>query len=234
MSVPVISFIGWSGSGKTTFLEKLIPLLRAEGLRVAVIKHDGHDFQMDTPGKDTWRFTQAGAEAVAIANTRHAAALDSRPGDFDELCRRVGSVDLILAEGWTDLPLPQIEVFRTRDTLRCPDTGRLLALITDRETDLPVPVYALDDYAGVCRCILDYCAAQDACWLPYARLHAGQAPAAPAVQLTVDGRQVPLLPFVQQMLAGALRGMVAELKDTGYTAGASLTLTLTGEDGQNG
>ena len=156
MSAPVISFIGWSGSGKTTFIEKLIPVLRRRGLRLAVIKHDGHDFQMDREGKDTYRFTAAGAECVAIANSSHAAIIDSRPLGFEELCGRVGSVDLVIAEGWTELPYPQIEVLRGQDTLRCLHRDRLLAVITDRCPSLSLPLFGLEDTEAVADFICEY------------------------------------------------------------------------------
>lgn len=66
--VPIITFVGKSGTGKTTLLEQLIPMLKARGLRLAVLKHDAHHFEMDKPGKDTYRFTAAGADVVTISN----------------------------------------------------------------------------------------------------------------------------------------------------------------------
>ena len=73
MGLPVLTFTAYSNTGKTTYLEKLIPCLKAEGLRTAVIKHDGHDFRADTEGKDSWRFARAGAEVVAVASREKAA-----------------------------------------------------------------------------------------------------------------------------------------------------------------
>ena len=70
MGIPVLTFTAYSNTGKTTYLEKLIPCLKSAGLRIAVIKHDAHDFQADIEGKDSWRFAQAGADIVAVASKR--------------------------------------------------------------------------------------------------------------------------------------------------------------------
>lgn len=154
MDIPIVSFIGWSGSGKTTFIEKLIPVFLGRGLRVAVLKSDGHEFQMDREGKDTFRFTSAGAELVAIANSRRAAVLENRAISFERLLSHIGDVDIILAEGWYTQPLPRIEVFRGHDTLRCDDPENLMAVITDREINPGVPVFGLEDIIPVADFIL--------------------------------------------------------------------------------
>ena len=74
--VPIITFVGKSGTGKTTLLEQLIPMLKARGLRLAVLKHDAHHFEMDKPGKDTYRFTAAGADVVTISNAEKFAMIE--------------------------------------------------------------------------------------------------------------------------------------------------------------
>ena len=154
MHTPVISFIGWHNAGKTTLVERLIPLLREKGLRVGVLKSDGHDFQMDREGKDTWRFTQAGAEAVAIANARHAAVLYNEPVSFQTLCERLSGVDLIISEGWNVPGVPQIEVLRGRTDLRCEDAERLLAVVTDEDVPLSARRIPLDAIAEVAELVL--------------------------------------------------------------------------------
>lgn len=155
MDIPVISFIGWSGAGKTTFIEKLIPVLRARGLRVAVLKSDGHDFQMDREGKDTFRFSTAGAECVAISNSRHAAILENRPLSFDELYARVKNVDIILAEGWYSQPLPRVEVVRGGSALRCADPENLWAVITDEPRSFDVPVFGPEEIPAAADFLLE-------------------------------------------------------------------------------
>lgn len=148
-SPPVVLCMGWSGSGKTTFLEKLLPLLTARGLRVAVLKHDGHGFQMDTPGKDTWRLAQAGAVATAIAGPNGWAVLSRDDITFEDLRAKLPPVDLILGEGFKFAGYPKIEVHRratgkpfiTRD-------GTLLAAVTDEPVDTDAPQLGLEDAAA--------------------------------------------------------------------------------------
>ena len=93
--IPIVSFVAWSGTGKTTFLEKLIPALKARGLRLCVMKHDAHEFQADREGKDSWRMTRAGADVTIVTNGKHAAVFENRPVSAEALLARVEGVDLI-------------------------------------------------------------------------------------------------------------------------------------------
>ena len=97
--IPVLGFSGFSGCGKTTLIEKLIPLLKKKGLKVAVIKHDGHDFDMDKEGKDTYRFSKAGADTVMISSVSKSARLNNYPMSLEEMSEGVGNADIILVEG---------------------------------------------------------------------------------------------------------------------------------------
>lgn len=223
MSVPVISFIGWSGSGKTTFIEKLIPVLRSRGLKVAVLKHDGHEFQMDREGKDTWRFGKAGAEYVAIANPRHSAELINAPASFHQLCQRAeGFADLIIAEGWTDEEAPQIEILRGHQDLRCTHPDQLIAIVTDQTVDTRLPTFGLEEPEAVANFIFE----REPCLLPYAKLKTQPAAGDAAVTLTVDGNDVPLLPFVQDIIKNTCLGLVSSLKDTGLEESSTIEITL--------
>ncbi len=157
---PVITFVGKSGTGKTTLLEKLIPLLRRSGIRLAVVKHDVHGFQMDTPGKDTWRFSAAGAEVVAISSREQVAIIEQLTEELqlDEIISRLPpDIDLILTEGYKSLHNPKIELHRKalNRPLLAP-AEELLAVLTDEPVDTPAPQLALDDLAGCVRVILDY------------------------------------------------------------------------------
>ena len=98
--IPVFSFIAWSGTGKTTYLEALVAELKSRGVRVAVVKHDAHSFDLDRPGKDSARFAAAGAEVVAVADSGKWALMEYRPVGFEELLEKITGVDLILVEGW--------------------------------------------------------------------------------------------------------------------------------------
>ena len=145
-SVPVITFVGKSGTGKTTFLEKLIPVLKANGLRLAVLKHDAHHFEMDKPGKDTYRFTAAGADVVTISN-REKFALIERPQEeltLREIISRLPQVDLVLTEGYKKSHYPKIEIHRAvlqRPLIAPPE--QLLAIMTDEPLDVPVCHFGL-------------------------------------------------------------------------------------------
>ena len=96
----VISISGFSNSGKTTLIEKIIPLLKEHGLKVAVIKHDGHDFEMDHEGKDTYRFTAAGADTVMISSSSRYARLDETGRSLEKMLDDVKDADVVLVEGY--------------------------------------------------------------------------------------------------------------------------------------
>jgi len=149
--VPVITFVGLSGTGKTTFLEKLIPELKRRGLRLAVLKHDVHHFEMDKPGKDTYRFTAAGADVVAISGREQFAMIETPESELTlrEILTRLPEVDLVLTEGYKRNSYPKIEIHRAalgRPLLSSPE--ELLAVMTDESLDLSVPQLSLEDVSG--------------------------------------------------------------------------------------
>jgi molybdopterin-guanine dinucleotide biosynthesis protein B len=162
--VPIISFVGKSGTGKTTFLEQVVAELKRRGRRVAVIKHDVHGFEIDQPGKDSWRYAQAGADAVVISSPDKFALIQRVPRErtIDELAALLHDADLVLTEGYKRGPKPKIEISRAAAQPRLDWVSRellcsadeLVALVTDQEfPDRPdlatVPRFALDDVAGV-------------------------------------------------------------------------------------
>lgn len=158
--VPVITFVGKSGTGKTTLLEQLIPLLKAQGLRLAVLKHDAHHFEMDKPGKDTYRFTAAGADVVTISNAEKFAMIEQPPQELSlrDIIARLPQVDLVLTEGYKKSRYPKIEIHRAalhRPLLASPE--ELLAILTDEPVDSPAPQLALSDLSGCVQVILQYC-----------------------------------------------------------------------------
>jgi molybdopterin-guanine dinucleotide biosynthesis protein B len=151
--IPVVSFVGNSGVGKTTFLEKLIGMLKVRGYRVAAIKHDAHKFEIDYPGKDSWRLTRAGSD-VTIISSSDKLALIERPeaerslGDLVQMVS--GRVDIVLTEGYRGAAAVKIEVSRKAHshilTARLDD---LIAIVTDERFDYPVPQFDLEDASGV-------------------------------------------------------------------------------------
>lgn len=158
--VPIITFVGKSGTGKTTLLEQLIPMLKARGLRLAVLKHDAHHFEMDKPGKDTYRFTAAGADVVTISNAEKFAMIEQPPEELSlrDIISRLPQVDLVLTEGYKKSRYPKIEIHRAalhRPLLADPD--ELLAILTDEPVDSPAPQLPLSDLNGCVQVILQYC-----------------------------------------------------------------------------
>jgi len=145
-SIPVYAVSGWSGSGKTTFIEGLIHELRKRGLRVAVVKHDAHDFMIDREGKDTFRFTEAGAEIVAITSGTHSAIMENRFTPLEEILTRIHDVDVIIAEGFKSHEgLKRIGL--TRGDYELPD-GEYIAVISDAPFECDVPVFDVNDYCA--------------------------------------------------------------------------------------
>lgn len=151
--VPVVSFVGNSGVGKTTFLEKLIGVLKARGYRVAAIKHDVHSFEIDYPGKDSWRLTRAGSDIVVLASREKLALVEIPPEEpeLDDLVGMVSDrVDIVLTEGYRGAAAMKIEVSRAAHshalTARLDD---LIAIVTDARFDYPVPQFDLNDADSV-------------------------------------------------------------------------------------
>lgn len=156
MEKPAIySVVAYSGTGKTTLLEKLIPELKKHGLRVAVLKHDAHEFEVDREGKDSWRMTRAGADISAVASATHAAIMENRPVPTEELLGRLRDVDIILTEGYKHGPWPKIALLRaaTGKPLPAP-AAECLAIVTDVELDTHTPCLGFDEVPALAELII--------------------------------------------------------------------------------
>jgi molybdopterin-guanine dinucleotide biosynthesis protein B len=112
-----MQIIGFSGSGKTTLVCKLIQWLKERGITVGTIKHDAHSFEMDYPGKDTWKHREAGAKVVAISSSVRTAILEERQRTLEELIERISDVDLILVEGYKFEAYPKYLIVRHEEDL---------------------------------------------------------------------------------------------------------------------
>lgn len=152
---PIVSFVGHSGSGKTTLIEKLIPLLAGANIKTAIIKHDIHGFEMDKPGKDTWRHKKAGAVATIISSSNQIGMVLDTDHDHQpyELAPLLGAANLIIAEGFKRGPQAKIEVYRPGATgdaeLLCRNDPQLIAVVTDVDISMDLPVFGLNDTESV-------------------------------------------------------------------------------------
>jgi molybdopterin-guanine dinucleotide biosynthesis protein MobB len=153
---PIVSIVGKSNTGKTTLIEKLIPLLVARGWRVGTIKHDAHSFDVDHPGKDTWRHREAGAAVVALSSAERLFVTRtlSAPPSLAEIVASAfaGHVDLVVTEGYKRGGAVKIEVHRNArsDALICdPAVDDLVAVVSDRAWEVGVPVFGLDDAEAI-------------------------------------------------------------------------------------
>ncbi len=158
-NTPVVVFVGLSGTGKTTFLEKLIPELKSRGLHLAVLKHDTHGFEMDKPGKDTYRMKAAGADSITICSGSKLAIIETLPEEpsVSKILSKLQPVDLALVEGYKKSRYPKIEIHRA--VLEKPlitDEADLLAVVTDEPLPVSKPQFDLEDAAGVASLLLDY------------------------------------------------------------------------------
>ena len=155
MTPPVFIFVGHSNAGKTTFVEKLIPELARRGRRVATIKHAHHKVELDTEGKDSWRYKRAGAamSMLVIASALQLVADATERREPRQLAERfLGEADLVLAEGFSLAPGDKIEILRRAcgKPPRCTPEDGVIALVTDMDEVYPdLPHFALDDVAGV-------------------------------------------------------------------------------------
>lgn len=162
LHMKVLGIVGYSGSGKTTLLEKLIPCFTARGIRVSVIKHAHHGFDIDRPGKDSYRHREAGASEVLLScNDRwalmHEYRCDGEPA-LDELLGRLSPCDLVLIEGFKQEPVSKLEVYR-------PEIGKpplfsthhdIVAVATDSDIDSALPRLPLNDVECISEFVINH------------------------------------------------------------------------------
>jgi molybdopterin-guanine dinucleotide biosynthesis protein B len=156
----IFGFAGWSGSGKTTLVEKLIPRFVKRGLRVSLIKHAHHNFDVDTPGKDSYRHRVAGASEILVTSSRRWVLMHELRGaqepSFDEQIKRFSPCDLLLVEGFKFAPIPKLEVWRqiTGEALLHPNDPHIVAIAADSKVETKLPQLDLNDDAAIAAFIL--------------------------------------------------------------------------------
>ncbi len=157
MTYPIFGVIGWKNSGKTTLMEKLLEEFTRRGFSVSAIKHAHHSFDVDHPGRDSYKFREAGARQVALVSPKRWALMhelrDEEKPDFDEILTHIGPCDLVLVEGYKGGPHPKIEARSTRSLTQQPLSGddpQILAVASDGETDTgALPGFDINDIAGI-------------------------------------------------------------------------------------
>jgi molybdopterin-guanine dinucleotide biosynthesis adapter protein len=159
----VFGFAGWSGSGKTTLIERLIPVLVERGHRVSLIKHAHHDFDVDQPGKDSYRHREAGAAEVLVSSAKRWALIHELRGapemSLADALERLSPCDLALVEGFKAATIPKLEVHRPAvgKPLLYPDDPHIVAFATDEPAGfgaITVPVHSLDDVGTLATLII--------------------------------------------------------------------------------
>lgn len=162
---PIVGFAAWSGTGKTTLLRRIIPRLRKHGVRMAVIKHAHHGFEIDIPGKDSYEIRHAGAGQVLVTSSRRRALIMERPLEYDPCLEEEiefldqDNIDLILVEGFRHARLPKIELRRRREqpgAPLAPEDPCIVAIATDLPEipDRRLPVFDLNDIDPIVQFIL--------------------------------------------------------------------------------
>ena len=157
----VFGFAGFSGSGKTTLIEQLIPRFTGRGLTVSLIKHTHHSFDIDHPGKDSYRHRHAGATEVLVTSSRRWALMHELRGvpepTFDEQVAKLTPCDLLLVEGFKYAPIPKLEVWRsiTGEPLLHPSDPHIVAIAADGKVETKLPLLDLNDVDGIAGFVLN-------------------------------------------------------------------------------
>jgi molybdopterin-guanine dinucleotide biosynthesis protein B len=155
-------FAGWSGSGKTTLIEGLIPRFVMHGVRVSLIKHAHHTFDVDQPGKDSYRHRHAGASEVLVTSSRRWVLMHELRGghepSFEEQVKRLSPCDLLLVEGFKYAPIAKLEVWRaqTGESLLHPNDPHIVAVASDAKVQTALPLLDLNDHDAIAAFVLDH------------------------------------------------------------------------------
>ena len=158
----IFGIAGYSGSGKTTLIERLVPLFTRVGLRVSLIKHAHHSFDVDHPGRDSYRHREAGcSEVVVVSEKRWVVVHELRGEPEPSLAEQIGRVspcDLLLVEGYKHHAMPKLEIWRKENAkpLLYPEDKHVVAIASDAALEARLPRFDLNDYDGIGDFILSY------------------------------------------------------------------------------
>jgi len=214
--VPVITIVGKSGTGKTVIMEKLITEFKARGYRVGAVKHAHQTVELDAPGKDTWRFSQAGSDATVVSSPSKITIfknLDHEP-TLEETVMLLGEgYDIILAEGFKTTKAAKIEVCPKGkiEDMVCSESD-LCAVISDGKPSVKIPLFGREEIGKVADFIE----------------HEIVAAAPSDMSVTVNGRKVPLKQFVKDIMASSILAMLGTLKTVGIIKTVSIHIRRSG------
>jgi molybdopterin-guanine dinucleotide biosynthesis protein MobB len=216
----ILSIVGFSNSGKTTLLEKMIPLLKAKGYSVGVIKHTGHDFSLDQPGKDSYRFIQSGADEVALVGSGQIGLRgkidESDPLILDRIEQTFfPKQDILLTEGFKKVGKPKIAVLcqGKEEELLQEIEGALIATVGENPVRSDVPHFRLNDPEGLVNNLVD-------------RFLKDREK--PSIRVSLDGKTIPLNRFVQEMIRSSILGLLSPLK--GFKESQTIEVKMTFEE----
>jgi molybdopterin-guanine dinucleotide biosynthesis protein B len=213
----VLSIVGKSKAGKTTFLEKLIPEMRHRGYRVGTVKHDAHDhFEIDHKGKDTWRHREAGAQTVAIGSPSRFALtkMVKKELDLDTIVASYfPNEDLVLTEGYKSGNKAKIEICRRalQSEPICSPAERLAAVVSDFSVELGVPCFDLEDVSGVADFIEERFLGKIT---------------RPKLVVRLNGKKLPMKSFVRDFVMGSILGMLSTLRGYGNPSQIDISIKL--------
>ena len=157
----IFGFAGWSGSGKTTLIEQVIPRFVHAGLKVSLIKHAHHRFDVDHTGKDSYRVREAGCSEVLVTSGQRWALMHEMRGEpegtLEDQIARMSPCDLLLIEGYKYYPLPKLEIYRVANgkPVLYPEDAHIVALATDTPLQTGLPQFGLEDYDAITAFVLD-------------------------------------------------------------------------------
>lgn len=203
--LPVVSIVGTSGSGKTTLLVKVVAELKRRGIRVATIKHDAHGFEIDKPGKDSWRHKKAGAATVALSSPKKLAIIKSVAREWTPE-RIIASsnidptdTDVVITEGYKTGKFKKIEVIRAAHSSKsiCKRDKNLIAYATDTKIKSSLPKFAIDDYKAIASFIMHEIVKKQM---------------TSSLAIVADGKMIELNPFIEDLVTNGVLGMIRCLK----------------------
>jgi molybdopterin-guanine dinucleotide biosynthesis adapter protein len=196
---PIVSIVGKSSSGKTTFLEKLIREITDRGYKVATIKHSHHSISFDDPNKDSWRHARAGAVATMVSSTTEIQMIKPIEKELtvEELAQNLGDdYDIILSEGFSRGNAPKVEIHRKESGPLLENASNLFAVATDEPLETEAKQFALEDVKGVADLLEE----------DFIK------PNRERVSLYVNGQTIPLSAFPSQIIANMLVAIAESLK----------------------